>query len=151
MVFALPYERRKTDVYTSTAVNQTSIEVFQIPVRPVSIIIDSTVVFKLPRSNLRLDPRAIHPKHLLFDCYYHDDGITVTLKRVHNFRGYNERRCSFKMRVFDPEIEVLPDFNSKTYVYLGVDGDYAPDDTIVGIIDPSVKILDGHKARGSVR
>ncbi len=45
------------------------------------------------------------------------------------------------MRVFDPEIESVPDFDSATYIYLGVDGEQAPDDTNVGIVEQSVRTI----------
>jgi len=45
------------------------------------------------------------------------------------------------MRVYDPETEALPDFNLTTYIYFGLDGEYAPLDTTEVIIHPSVETI----------
>ncbi len=45
------------------------------------------------------------------------------------------------MRLYDPETETVPRFmfDTTTYTYLGVDGERVPVDTVVGIIESSVK------------
>ncbi len=47
----------------------------------------------------------------------------------------------FKLRVYDPATDLVPDFKSTTYTYLGVVGEQAPRDTIIGIIHPTVKTI----------
>mmetsp|Transcript_3702 Transcript_3702/g.4261 ORF Transcript_3702/g.4261 Transcript_3702/m.4261 type:complete len:398 (-) Transcript_3702:101-1294(-) len=48
---------------------------------------------------------------------------------------------SFSMRVFDPQVEELPDFDSQTYRWCGIIGELAPSCATVVIIDPSVKTI----------
>lgn len=95
-----------------------------------------SVQVELPRHNMVIDPR---PQNTLlwFHCIYHDNGTTITLTRNDNFY-----ECGpFTSRVYDPATEVVPDFNSTTYDYLGVDGEHAPRETTVLFIDPSAKII----------
>ncbi len=104
----------------------------------------TSVDIKLPHPNLILDPRLNWPRFCRFDCRYHTDGVTVTLTRIGNNPvpgGYVWNGVSFQMRVYDPKTEVVPRFDTTTYIYLGVDGERAPLDTIVGIIDPNVKMI----------
>ncbi len=96
-----------------------------------------------------------------FDCVYqrHDDGTTVTLTRVVDNEVFENRdththtgTCTvdtgailasiegpFEFRVYDPDIEAVPLFNSTVYTFLGVFGERPPPDTTVLIIDQSVK------------
>mmetsp|Transcript_7651 Transcript_7651/g.8835 ORF Transcript_7651/g.8835 Transcript_7651/m.8835 type:complete len:80 (+) Transcript_7651:147-386(+) len=74
---------------------------------------------KLPKKGLKLDPRVNYPHWVRFSisCYHKDDneGIIVTLARVENADDAGKRDATgrpFYMRVFDPDTETLPDFNT---------------------------------------
>ncbi len=108
---------------------------------------ESTQV-RLPRRGLILDPRVNDPPYCVFDCQYHDDRMTVTLTRIDSIPDdggvhYLDLPIggSFTMRVFDPATEVLPDFNSTTYVYFGIDEEIAPSNTTQVIIHPSIQTI----------
>ncbi len=106
----------------------------------------SAVQLKLPRPNLILDPRVNWPRGWRFDCRYHDDGVTVTLTRTDcskdDIANADDDHCS--MRAYDPQLEEVPRFDTTTYTYMGQLDEYAPLDTIVGIIDPSVNVIKDH-------
>ena len=95
---------------------------------------------KLPRKGLELDPRAHSPHFLWFNIPYHGNGITVSLNQLDDDLD-DDYDTEFQMRIFDPKTETLPDFNMTIDVYYGLDGEYAPYDTIKVIIHPSVKII----------
>lgn len=105
--------------------------------------VGETLTVTLPHQDLVMDPRPNYPRECRFDFIYHDDGITVTLRRIDKGRDdtYYAFKQTFEMRVYNPAIEVVPDFNSTTYTYLGVPGEKAPIETIVGIIDPTVRTI----------
>ncbi len=44
-------------------------------------------------------------------------------------------------RVYDASVEHVPSFHTTTYTYLGIDGEKVPRNTIVGIVHPSVTII----------
>jgi len=121
-------------------------------------LIGESIQVKLPRLNLILDPRANEPHTRKFDCRYHADGITVTLTRIDrcrtpttyvgcsfSFREYDRirgiNRGSFTLRVYDPETETVPRFDTTTYTYMGINDEIAPANTIVAIIDQSVNTI----------
>ncbi len=81
----------------------------------------------------------------MFNCKYHDDKITITLTRIDNHSDdqFDHIRGRFSMRLYDPEKEVVPRFDTTTYTYLGLDGERVPYNTVICIIDPSVEIIKG--------
>ncbi len=101
--------------------------------------IGESMEVKLPRKGLKIDPRANHPRFVQFSVRYHDDDITVTLTRVDN--GRRVYYDPLFIRMYDPEIETVPAFNTTVYVYCGLDGEFAPKDTTDVIIHESVKII----------
>ncbi len=107
--------------------------------------VGESIEVTLPRKGLRLDPRVNWPNSCKFDCSYHEDGIHVTLTLTRTDRSGPDpsifQFVLFAMRVYDPEIEPLPNFNSTIYTYLGKKGEQAPADTTMAIIDPSVKVI----------
>ncbi len=102
-------------------------------------VIGKTITVKLPRPNLILDPRENWLRPCEFDCRYHADGITVTLTCIDRRR--KPSGCPFTLRTYDPETETVPRFDTTTYTYMGVDGERAPYNTIVAIIDQSVHTI----------
>ncbi len=103
-----------------------------------------SIEFKLPSRKLIVDPRGNYPNYCKFKCLYHDDGtdITVTLNRTDVPKNHGcDVGHPFSVRIFDPNNELVPDFDSKKYTYLGIDGECVPAQTIVGIIDTSVTII----------
>ncbi len=102
--------------------------------------------YKLERPGHILDPRAINPLHAIFQCFYHDDGNTVTL----TLQNPDEERLGSDiklegsdviLRVYDPAMESIPIFDTTTYIYLGMDGEFAPRNTVILIIHRSVKVI----------
>ncbi len=110
-----------------------------------------SIEVKLPRQGLKIDPKASRPNNIKFDCHYHDDGITVTLTRIDRFSDLFEvifeilfdhipaGECM--MRIYDPTIEDVPNFNSTIYTYMGYDDERVPDVTTDAYIHPSVTTI----------
>lgn len=95
-----------------------------------------------PRQNLVVDPRAITLDRdgFRFECSVIDK--TLTINRLDNGTPLCDKGWpDFKVRAYDVETEVVPDFNSKTYTYMGLKDEKAPFDTKIGIVHPSVKTI----------
>ncbi len=109
----------------------------------VTISLCNTVQFDLPHPKLVIDPRPnVELKNVRFECIYHNNGKIATIKMNTWYVHYSPVEVTF--RAYDPAIEPVPDFNSTTYTYFGCDGEYAPIDTIVVIVHPSVNTIKRH-------
>ncbi len=96
--------------------------------------------FKLKRPGLILDPRANYPRDVRLAYNYHDDdGLIVTITLIDD--DSNGSQGYIGIRIYDPTIEAIPRFDTTTYTYLGIDGERTPRDTIVAVIDPSVRTI----------
>mmetsp|Transcript_6719 Transcript_6719/g.7713 ORF Transcript_6719/g.7713 Transcript_6719/m.7713 type:complete len:115 (-) Transcript_6719:841-1185(-) len=96
--------------------------------------IGESMEVQLPRKGLKLDPRANEPHRVRFSIRYHDDGITATLTRIHDYDDDDDYFDSLSMRLYDPQTEEVPDFTSTIYVYMGLPDERAPNDTTLIII-----------------
>ncbi len=109
---------------------------------PVSI---RSIQTELPHPNMVIDPRVNNRdcKVRRVACVYHPSGTTVTLVRIGDMSVYIDPEDTFTLqfRAYDPATETVPNFESTMYHYLGVDGEKAPLDTTVLVIDQSVKVI----------
>lgn len=121
---------------------------------------------KLPDKNLRIDPRASISStdnqsfnqccEIRFLCRYSNRGRTVTLTNdsesvrvightvtLTNINSESVRVINGSMyfRVYNPNIETVPDFNSNVYTYKGLDYESAPANTVLAFIDPAATIV----------
>ncbi len=99
---------------------------------------------ELPQANLQIDPRPIFvcdyaDFNSTFDVSFDTSGKVATITRNNGAEKWSGEALLF--RVYDPAKEVVPCFQSTTYTYLGVDGEKAPVETIVGILDSSVRTI----------
>lgn len=124
--------------------------------------VENYVRKKLPRRGLRIDPRPISilgDCDMTFDIAYDDNGTveTVTFTRGESNTKNNDEwdmdhedeyedgsygwDHDLKFRVYDPTTEVVPSFESTIYTYHSVKGERVPLDTVIGIINGSVKVI----------
>lgn len=116
-----------------------------------------SVQVELPCPNMVVDPRPNDwqvrggiddpGENNRLECVYHNNGTTVTLNIMNGaFHG-----GKLDLRVYDPAIETVPDFDSTIYTYMGMDGEMAPNETTILLIDPSVKVIKNSSFYGCKR
>ena len=103
-------------------------------------------VVLLPHANMKVDPRYIRDFCYgeLYKFTFSVNGRTLTIMITHEDEDEHEHEgwCDdFKLRVYNPTNEVIPDFTSTTYTYHGLTGEKAPEDTTKVIFHPSVNII----------
>ncbi len=96
-----------------------------------------SVQLKLLSPNLVIDERCNFPRNCKFNFIYDAGGTAVTLVRT-DCVGWQDGPFTF--RVYDPKTESLPKFESM-YTYMGIEGERAPREATLIIIDPSVEII----------
>jgi len=92
---------------------------------------------QLPHANMVIDPRIICDfKHEGYKFSFSVKGRILTITRIDGLAGW----CDLRLRAYSPT-EVIPDFTSTVYTYLGVEYDCAPRDTTKVIFHPSVTVI----------
>ncbi len=101
-----------------------------------------TAEVKLMKADLAVDPRVILWDEELderqthtFECTI--KGRNLTVRRMDRNAGWFILYC----RIYDPSVESVPEFTSKSYTYHGLDDEYAPSNVEEIIIDPSVEVI----------
>ncbi len=94
----------------------------------------------LQQLNLVIDPRPIgyDANGWTFKCLCTIGSTYVLFSRTDKNEGWQD---VLRFRVYNSAEGPLPDFNSTTYMYYGLDGEQAPSNTVVGKVHPSVRII----------
>lgn len=98
----------------------------------------NTVEVELSKEGLVIDSRVIRLDFIgrKFECSI--KGTLLKVTRIDQNQGW---RNSLHFRIYDPAVESIPEFNSKSYRYHGLEDEMAPCDVEEAIVDPSVKII----------
>lgn len=98
---------------------------------------DTNIVqVELSKDNMIIDARVIGMDRYAwrFECTIHRN--TLTLRRIDKYEGWYS---TLHFRLYDPAVENVPKFDSKSYRYHGLENEGAPFEVEEVIVDSSVK------------
>eukprot|EP00553_Chaetoceros_curvisetus_P015282 CAMPEP_0204643352 /NCGR_PEP_ID=MMETSP0718-20130828/639_1 /ASSEMBLY_ACC=CAM_ASM_000674 /TAXON_ID=230516 /ORGANISM="Chaetoceros curvisetus" /LENGTH=338 /DNA_ID=CAMNT_0051664533 /DNA_START=45 /DNA_END=1058 /DNA_ORIENTATION=+ len=104
-----------------------------------------TLEIKLPHGGLKADSRVIDHNcmDLQLKCTIEGNILTIASDRG----GW---RFALYVRIYDPNVEEVPDFKSRIYKYHGLDNESAPGDVEEVVMGSSVKIIQSCAFQGCV-
>ncbi len=96
-------------------------------------------IISLSKEGLIIDPRVIFYDHKGWKFELEIERRTLRIRKVTG--SWNKKNIIFFFRIYDPAVERVPAFNSKSYIYNGLDNEQAPCNVEEVSIDPSVRII----------